>query len=100
MAEAEFQLTYPCYFLYGSEGGFVANPVNGQQCLCLFTSPEAVQRFKQVTNVYMHGPEHVDLEVATDEVENREGLLERLTNAEADLAANGIRHISIDAVPG
>jgi hypothetical protein len=100
MADAGFQLTFPCYFLYGNEGGLVTNPVSGQQCLCLFTSTEAVQRFKQWTNLFMHGPEHVDLEVATHEVEGREGLLERLTNADADLAASGIRHTSIDPVPG
>ena len=100
MADAGFQLSYPCYFLYGNEGGLITNPVNGQQCLCLFTNTEALQRFKQATNLYMHGPEHVDLEVATDEVEDRDGLLNRLTNAEADLAADGIRHISIDPVPG
>ena len=93
-------IKFPCYFLHGSEGGLVTNPVDGRMCLCLFTSPAAVQRFKQATNLYMHGPEHVDLEVQVDEIEDRDGLIDRLTNAEFELAADGIKFISIDAVPG
>jgi hypothetical protein len=49
----------------------------------------------------MHGPEHVDLKVVeVDEVESREGLIDRLKSAESRLTADGIKHISINPVPG
>jgi len=56
-------MKFPCYFLYGEAGGLVTNVVDGRHCLCLFTSPEAVQRFKKATNLYMHGPLEIGIEM-------------------------------------
>jgi hypothetical protein len=101
MPEDEFKLTYPCYFLYGTDGeSLICNPIANHQCLCLFTSPETVQRFQQAKNLYMHGPEHVDLQVPVYVIEDYEMLIGGLKHSEADLAKSGIRHISIDPVPG
>jgi hypothetical protein len=51
-------MTYPCYFLYGSDGqSLQCNTVDGHECLCLFTCEFAVQRFLQAKNLQLHGPE-------------------------------------------
>lgn len=99
-ADSENTVKFPCYFLYGEEGGLVTNPVDGRQCLCLFTSSEAVKRFTEATHDYMHGTERDRWQAPVDEVEDCAGLIDRLTNAESRLAADGIKFISIDAVPG
>jgi hypothetical protein len=48
----------------------------------------------------MHGPEHVDLQVPVYLTEDYEMLIVGLKHSEADLAKAGIRHLSIDPVPG
>jgi hypothetical protein len=99
-ADSENTMKFPCYFLYGEEGGLITNMVDGRHCLCLFTSSEAVKRFTEATHDYMHGTERDRWQVAVDEVEDRAGLIDRLTNTEGRLAADGIKFISIDPVPG
>jgi hypothetical protein len=74
--------------------------VDGRRCLCLFTSSEAVKRFTEATHDYMHGTERDRWQAPVDEVEDRAGLIDRLTNAEDRLAADGIKFVSIDPVPG
>jgi hypothetical protein len=100
MADDKLNLPYPCYFLYGEGGGLVTNMINGNQCLCLFTSIKAVRKFRHETDDYMHGNDRGAPKIPVDEVKNRAGLLDRLENAEARLAADGILHISLDPVPG
>jgi hypothetical protein len=99
--DIDFVMTYPCYFLYSEDHtSLQCNTVNNHECLCLFTSEIAVQRFQQAKNLHLHGPEHVDLEVAVDPVADYDGLIGRLKSGEADLAKCGIRHLAIDPVPG
>jgi hypothetical protein len=74
--------------------------IDGERCLCLFTSPDAVRRFRHATDDYMHGSDRGAPKLPVDEVEDREALLDRLRNAETRLAADGIRHICLDPVPG
>ena len=98
--DAEFVMTYPCYFLFGDDGGLTINTVDGNDCLCLFTSTETVQAFQRAKNLSMHGPEHVDLEVGVATNSDYDGLIGWLKSAESELAVSGIRHIVIDPVPG
>ena len=44
-ADSENPIKFPCYFLHGEDGGLITNMVDGRQCLCLFTSTDAVRRF-------------------------------------------------------
>ena len=94
------EITYPCYFLYGDEGGLQCNVVDGNTCLCLFTSVATLQRYRQSMQLQKHGLEHVDLQVAVDEVPDYDGLIDRLKSGVDDLEKSGIYHISIDANPG
>lgn len=99
-ADSENLIKFPCYFLYGEEGGLITNMVDGRRCLCLFTSSEAVRRFTEATHDFMHGTHRDYWQAPVDEVEDRAGLLDRLKNAEDRLAADGIKFVSFDPVPG
>jgi hypothetical protein len=57
-------------------------------------------RLNSAKNLYMHGPEHVDLQVPVYPVEDYDGLIDRLKSGEADLAKSGIRHLKVDPVKG
>ena len=98
--DVEFEMTYPCYFLYAEGGGLQCNTVDGHECLCLFTSAPIVQRFHTAMMTQHHGSQHGWREVAVDTVDDYGGLIDRLKSGEADLAASGIRHIVIDPSPG
>jgi hypothetical protein len=98
--DVEFEMTYPCYFLYAEGGGLQCNTVDGHECLCLFTSAPMVQRFHTAMMTQHHGPQHGWREVAVDTVNDYDGLIDRLKSGEADMAASGIRHIVIDPSPG
>jgi hypothetical protein len=101
MADDEFKMTYPCYFLY-AEGGesLQCNVVDGHVCLCLFTTQESVQRFYVTMLTHDKGPQHGYLQVPVDTVEHYAGLVDRLKSAEARLAGAGINFIAIDPIPG
>jgi hypothetical protein len=98
-ADAEGSIKFPCYFLYGAEGGLITNFVDGRQCLCLFTSTEAVRRFT-VEAHDLHGNKRGYRRAEVDEVEDCGGLIGRLSAAVNSLEGDGIRFISIDPVPG
>ncbi len=93
-------MTYPCYFLYGNDGqSLQCNTVSNHECLCLFTSIEAVRAFHLVMDTQHHGPPK-NVQVAVDTVSDYDSLIDRLKSGESDLAKAGIRHICIDPVPG
>lgn len=98
-ADSDNPIKFPCYFLYGKEGGLITNMVNGRRCLCLFTSTEAVRRFT-VEAHDLHGKKRGYRRAEVDEVENRAGLIGRLEAAVDRLEDDGIRFISFDPVPG
>lgn len=99
-ADSECPIKFPCYFLYGEEGGLVTNFVDGRRCLCLFTSTETVKRFNTTTRDHKHGRRGRYLQAEVDEVEDRVGLIGRQAAAVDRLEDDGIRFISIDPVPG
>ncbi len=98
--DPDFRMIYPCYFLYGKDqSSLQCNTVNRNECLCLFTSVEAVRAFHLVMYTQHHGPPK-NVQVAVDTVADYDGLIDRLKSGEADLAKSGIIHICVDPVPG
>ena len=91
---------FPCYFLLGEGDSIITNMVNGRQCLCFFTSYEAVGLYTAAVHNFTNGTKRERWEVPVDEVKDVAGLIERLENAEGRLAADGIKFISLDPVPG
>jgi len=98
--DAEFQMTYPCYFLYGNSGGLVCNDVDGHDCLCLFTSPVVLQRFRQLLQRQLFGENHVDVQVPVATCNNYDELIGLLKSGEAELAKIKVFHIAIDPEQG
>ena len=47
-----------------------------------------------------HGPQHGQIKVAVDIVNDYDGLIGRLKSGEADLAKSGILHLAIDPQQG
>jgi hypothetical protein len=93
--DADFVMTYPCYFLYGSSGGLVCNNVDGHDCICLFTSPVILQRFQQFKQQH-EGQSQGNLHVPVATCNNYDELISLLKSGEAELAKIHVFHIAID----
>ena len=98
--DAEFVMTYPCYFLYGDSGGLVCNTVDGNDCLCLFTSPVILQKFQQFRQRQLHGASHVDRQAPVATCNNYDELIGLLKSGEGELAKIKVFHIAIDPQQG
>jgi hypothetical protein len=98
--DAEFVMTYPCYFLYGNSGGLVCNNVDGHDCLCLFTSPVILQKFQQFLLAQHPGSNHGDSQAPVTTCNNYDELTNLLKSGEAELEKIKVFHIAIDPQKG
>jgi hypothetical protein len=98
--DAEFVMTYPCYFLYGSSGGLVCNNVDGHDCLCLFTSPVILQKFQQFLLSEQRDTDQINSQVPVATCNNYDELIGLLKSGEAELGKIKVFHIAIDPQKG
>jgi hypothetical protein len=99
-SDAEFVLTYPCYFLYGDSGGLVINNVDNHDCPCLFTSPVILQKFQRFKQQQLHGANYVEQQVPVCTCTKYDALIGLLKNGESELAKIKVFHIAIDPQQG
>jgi hypothetical protein len=74
--------------------------VDGNQCLCLFTSTFTLQRFHEFQQRELHSNDAPSIKAPVDVCQSYEDLIGRLKSGETDLAKAGVLHISIDPQQG
>jgi hypothetical protein len=92
MADTEFVLTYPCFFLLSQRGQFTTVLVEERRSVALFTDEGLVRRFCQLQAE--HGPDSTSLDVIKCIME--QGLVGILIENETAWAQHQILHLAID----
>jgi hypothetical protein len=99
-ADSDSPIKFPCYVLFGDEGGLITNTVDGHRCLCSFSSTGKVQRFDSASRDQKSGRKGLYRQAKVDEVDNCAGLIGRLTAGVDRLEEDGIWFISLGPFPG
>jgi hypothetical protein len=95
MSDAEFVMTYPCYFPLTDEGNPVLVQIDDALCICLFTDRRLLEAF--------HREKHRGKDKRTVKMiamKSATELLAFLRNSESEFAKEGCGFVAIDVSPG